>query len=378
MYIFSAKSENHLPASFIMGSLRRLVELGFFDHVIKCTMKCPLTVSAIRDLVIMNWYLFTPEQLQITYDLLKPAIMLRMSSSALSIGWKPVIEAAKKRPTWLHQSAQWLTAWRNLHVCFPFVDPKKRSEVMEGEPELLAACETPKDFGILRELASGEANHERLDLDVIFKHLEFSDQYHGKSWVLDRLLFIVGDGEKLNKNAELICIERFRMLARMFPVERLYHWAAKRHIVVTDYHIPDFNLATKCGIAPILYGCHSKGLYAQTNRLTLEPVSITFRDGVKTLYIPPDVDKRVLYVDTSNASMKLDWLFGAARKMHHIDAKDMTCRVDVCDDGVELYLDNVQQVTHANDTPLPLKITRFASLMLQSVQRNKRKFNLVE
>jgi len=376
-YLFHDTNKSIVSVSFVMETVRRLIGLGFVHVVLDHALTSPMMVSTIRELAILEWYLFPLEQLQLMYAKIEPTIILRLSGFATDIGWNPVCNAAKKRPEWLLKSARWLIAWRNQRRCVAYVDSRRRSDVMDGEPQLLAICQTPEEFGVLREFASGETDHDRLDFDVIIEHLRFGNEYHGKQWVFDRLFAMIGDGNNLDQETKGKCISNFRYLARMFPCEKLYRWAAKHFLVVTGYHVPDFGLAVKCGIAPILYGCHSKGLYAQTNRLTLEPVLIGRHDHDKDLYISPNVDKRVLYVDCSCDSMRLDWTFGASRKMHLLDATGTKCRVDICGDGVELYLDDVQLVTHFEDN-LPLKITRFASLTLRSALRNKRKLRFIE
>lgn len=373
-FLFSIENDGLLSATVVTNTFRGLIELGFADAVSKHSMRCPLTVSVLREMVIAQWFLFPVEQLRLFYAKLEPTIIMRLSNSSTDVGWGPIHKAAAKRPPWLLDSARWLIEWRNNRRCVSFVNPQRYSDVMDGEPRLLAMCETEEEFKVLRRLATGVEEHVPISLAVIMAHTEVARDCHGKRWVFDLLFGMLGR----DKNAEPSCKVKFKWVAYMFPYEKLYLWAAKHHIVVTEYHVPNFDLAANCGIAPILYGCHAKGLYAQTSRLTLEPVPIHFRDGTKTLFIPPNVDKRVLYVDCSHDSMKLDWLFNATRKIHHIDASGLACRVDVCDDGVELYIGDVQQVTRSNDKMLPLKITRFASLTLQSVNRNKRKLNLVE
>lgn len=374
-YILHEPNKTNVNGSFVVESLKAFFRLGLFQSLLDYALTCPMAVSTIRNMAIGEWYLFSLDQLKLLYSKLEPAIILRLNRDAPYVGWKPVFEAAKRRPEWLLPSARWLIEWRDQRHCVTFADLERRSEVVAGESELLAICETPEEFWVLRELASGKSNHHWVDFDVIMEHLRFGDKCRGKPWVLDRLLDMVKAGDKETTDW---CLSQFKSLARMFPCQKLYDWAAKNHIVVTQYHIPDFDLALRCGIAPILYGCHSKGMYAQTNRLTLEPIAVDRHADDKELFISPDIDQRFLYVDGSSASMRLDWLFGGGRKYTVWDAKDQKCRVDICDDGVEIYLNDEQLLIRDPNHNLPVKIIRFASLTLRSARRNKRKFRLLE
>ncbi len=341
---------------------RLIVDGDHFDTVLKMGL---CGVGVLRHLVgfaISEWWALPLDRLQRLYAALDTAIAFAFDMFARIYGAESAIEAAKQRPEWLVTTAEWLTQWMDKRGLY--ADYASDIIKLERQALLLSLCENKQEFKALRRILTGEPVSDIIRGDVIDKYLDIDGK--GQEWVMHAFLRtgeIVDDEDKREKIA-------YRLLTK-FPCPEMYEWVRKQRLVIGA---PSAELALKYHVFPIVYGCHSKGLYAQSTALVLKPVSFEDKHGGHgccTLLPPvhPDVKQRVIYVDLAHDTMKLDW-----HTVHDIKTVDATSKrviVELCEDGAEIYLDGEQLMFPAN---VPLKIVQFTDLRLKQKIGAKRKF----
>lgn len=341
---------------------RLVVDGNHFDTVLKMGLRNAGVLRFLVGFAVSEWWTLPLDRLQRLYDALDMAIVFAFDNFVRIYGAESAIEAAKQRPEWLLTTAEWLVQWMDKHgLCAGYCSDIIK---LERQALLLSLCENKEEFKVLRRILTGEPVSDIIFGDVIDKYLNLDGKC--QEWVMHAFLRsgkITDDEDTRNKIAH-------RLLAK-YPCPEMYEWAQKQRIVIGG---PSVELALKYHVFPIVYGCHSKGLYAQSASLALKPVSFMKEHDGRALYtllpeIHPDVKQRVLYVDLACHSMKLDW--HTVHDIKTVDATSKRVTVELCEDGVEIFLDGEQLMFPAN---VPLKIVQFTDLRLKQKIGAKRKF----
>lgn len=365
--LLPAALELHVPVKWTLQTLQRLIIDGeHFDRVSDMSSQSAQVLRCLAIFACAKWHLFPLHRLQRLYATLESAIVYDFAAE-LAQGWRDtVIEIAVKRSVGFMDTAQWLLEWLDHRGLLRELATISRDDVHDKEAKLLSVCENKQEFKVLRRLITGEPASDVILGYVIDKYLDLPGK--GQEWVMQAILSTGAITEDQEKREEVV----HRLLTK-FPYPEMYQWAQK-HRIVLGGPSHEHELALQYNIFPVVYGCHSKGLYAQSASLALKPVFFEDKHGGHgccTLLpaIHPDVKQRVLYVDLACDSMKLDW-----HMVHDIKTVDATSKrvtVELCEDGVEIYFDFEQLLFPVN---VPLKIVQFTDLRLKQKIGAKRKF----
>lgn len=358
--LLPAAVETNGSTLWMHKTMRKLILEGkHFDTILDMAMRNACVLCPLATFAVSTWHSLPLEQLQRLYSALETAIMYGLAVKPVNLWTTTIFEAVGHCEV---SVAEWLAQWMEQRGLFHEVTSTSDLD-LEQEARLLSLCQTKEEFKAFRRLLGGPRNGI-LRGDVIDKYLDLDGK--GQEWVMHAFLStgkITDDEDKRDKIAH-------RLLTK-FPCPEMYEWVRKHRIVIGG---PSTELALKYHVFPIVYGCHSKGLYAQSAALVLKPISFEDKHGGHgccTLFPPvhPDVKQRVLYVDLACDTMKLDW-----HTVHDIKTMDATSKrvtVELCEDGVEIYLDGEQLLFPVN---VSLKIVQFTDLRLKQKIGAKRKF----
>lgn len=347
------------PIPWMHKTMRNLILEGkHFDTVLDMAIRDARVLCPLATFAVSTWHSLSLEQLQLLFGKLETAIMYGLAVKPVNLWTVTVFEAVGKCDV---SVVEWLIQWMEQRRIFHEVTPTTEIDA-DQEARLLSVCNTKQEFKALRRLLGGPCD-DIIRGDVVEKYVDTKGE--GQEWVMRAILSTAAITEDQDT--------AWRLLTK-FPYPEMYQWAQKHRIVLGG---PSEELALQYSIFPVVYGCHSKGLYSQSATLALMP--FLFKDmhgyghghGCCTTFpaIHPDAKQRVLYVDLAHDTMRLDW-----HTVHDIKTLEATSKrvtVELCDDGVEIYLDSEQLLFPCDK---PLKITGFNALALKQRNANKRKF----
>ena len=344
------------PIPWMHKTMRKLILEGkHFDPVLDMAMQDARVLCPLATFAVSTWHSLSLEQLRRLFSKLETAIMYGLAVKPVNLWTVTVFEAVGKCDV---SVVEWLIQWMEQRRIFHEVTPATEIDANQ-EAHLLSMCKTKQEFKAFRRLLGGPCD-DIIRGDVVEKYVDTKGE--GQEWVMRAILSTAAITEVQETAGRLLT---------KFPYPEMYQWAQKHRIVIGG---PSEELALQYNIFPVVYGCHSKGLYAQSASLVLKPVFFEDKHGGHgccTLLpaIHPDVKQRVLYVDLTCALMRLDW--HTVRDIKTVDATSKRVTVEVCEDGVEIYFD-FEQLLFPCDKPL--KITGFTDLRLKQKIGAKRKF----